>query len=211
MIPAAFFFLLGLPVGLGIDYVSARYADRQISFTSAAITSLIAGMVTLTASCILPAGQISILFLTISFGWLLLTLANIDLRTFLLPDILNALVFALGIFMVALYRADSWMWHMAGAIAGYALLWGIETAYRHYRGIDALGRGDAKLLAAIGMWTGLLGLPPVLLIASLCGLGAALVTSLIRKQSISGATAIAFGPWIALGGYTVWLAQFYLS
>jgi leader peptidase (prepilin peptidase) / N-methyltransferase len=47
----------------------------------------------------------------------------------------------------------------------------------------------------------------VLLAASLSGLFAALVTSWRSGTSLSGSAAIAFGPWIALGGYAVWLAQ----
>jgi prepilin signal peptidase PulO-like enzyme (type II secretory pathway) len=102
-------------------------------------------------------------------------------------------------------RADAWVMHVAGAAIGYGLLWAVETAYRRLRGHDGLGRGDAKLLGALGMWVGALGLAPVLLIASLSGLVAALVLAWKDGRGVSGQSAVAFGPWIALGGFAVWL------
>lgn len=144
---------------------------------------------------------------TCAFGWLLLALAAIDFRTLLLPDGLNAAVLALGAAMVALTRPDDWAAHAGGAALGFGLLWSVETLYRRLRGRDGLGRGDAKLLGAIGAWVGIAGIPPVLLIASLSGIAAALVLSIGKPAPLSGQTAIAFGPWIALGGFAVWLLQ----
>ena len=71
-------------------------------------------------------------------------------------------------------------------------------------GVDAaveegLGLGDAKLFAASGTWLGLPLLPYVLLIAALGGLAWALIA---RAQG-----RLAFGPWIALGFWCVWLAR----
>jgi len=141
------------------------------------------------------------------FGWTLLALAAIDFRTYLLPDALNAGVFLLGALMLAWTRPPDWPLNLAGTALGFGLLWLVETVYRHLRGRDGLGRGDAKLLGAVGLWVGAAGIPPVLLIASLTGIAAALTISLRSAQSLSGQSAIAFGPWIALGGYIVWLLQ----
>ncbi len=149
----------------------------------------------------------SLLVLTVLYGWLLLALAAIDLRTFILPDALNLFVLLLGAVMVALSRPDGWPMNLAGAIAGFSLLWLVEVVYRQLRRRDGLGRGDAKLLGAIGMWVGLGGIAPVLLIASLSGIAAALALSVRDSKSLSGQSAIAFGPWLALGGFVVWLLQ----
>lgn len=160
----------------------------------------------IAASAVFFAQDGLVLF-TCAFGWLLLALAAIDFRTFLLPDGLNAAVLALGAAMVALTRPDEWALHAAGAVLGFGLLWSVETLYRRLRGRDGLGRGDAKLLGAIGAWVGIAGIPPVLLIASLSGTVAALALSIGKSTPLSGQSAIAFGPWIALGGYAVWLLQ----
>jgi leader peptidase (prepilin peptidase) / N-methyltransferase len=110
--------------------------------------------------------------------------------------------------MVFLVRREEWLMHAAGAVIGFSVLWAVETGYRQLRRRDGLGRGDAKLLGAIGMWVGAMGLPIVLLIASLSGIAAALIQSWRNAAPIGAATAIAFGPWIALGGFAVWLLQF---
>ncbi len=148
-----------------------------------------------------------LLVFTAVFGWTLLALAAIDFRTYLLPDVLNAGVFLLGGLMLAWTRPPDWPLNLAGAGLGFGLLWLVETVYRRLRGRDGLGRGDAKLLGAVGLWVGAAGIPPALLIASLTGIAAALTISLRSAQSLSGQSAIAFGPWIALGGYIVWLLQ----
>lgn len=147
------------------------------------------------------------LVFTALLGWLLLALAAIDLRTYLLPDSLNAAVLALGAAMVVLTRPSEWPVHLTGAVIGFGLLWLVEILYRRLRGRDGLGRGDAKLLGALGMWVGAPGIAPVLLIASLAGIAAAFAGSLRKSAPLSATSAIAFGPWIALGGFVVWMVQ----
>jgi leader peptidase (prepilin peptidase)/N-methyltransferase len=64
--------------------------------------------------------------------------------------------------------------------------------------------GDAKLLAAIGAWLGLSLLPAALLLAACTGLVAAAGAALTGKR-MSAATAIPFGPFLALSGWLLWL------
>lgn len=215
MIDSLWIVLAGLAAGLAIDAAArwyARYSDDSLGRTAAApsragsIVTMIGGGAVSAAALAWAPGEL--LAFTLLLGWLLLALAAIDLKTFLLPDVLNAAVLLLGALMVAMTRADAWVMHAAGAVIGYGVLWAVETAYRRLRGHDGLGRGDAKLLGALGIWVGVLGLPPVLLIASLSGLVAALVLALKDGRGVSGQSAIAFGPWIALGGYVVWLMPF---
>lgn len=198
-------FLAGALAGLLIDAGSARYAQQPgwSMRQGSALASAAAGALVFAGAGL--AQEPALIAFSVLLGGLLLALANIDLRTFLLPDALNAAVFGLGVLMVGLMRPEDWAHHAAGAVAGYGVLWGVEVIYRHVRGREGLGRGDAKLLGAIGVWTGWSGLPLVLLLASLCGILAVILQSVIRKQALAGQTAIAFGPWIALGGYAVWL------
>lgn len=214
MIDNVWIVLAGLAAGLAIDAGArwyARYPDDSMrrpaaanARRAAALTTIAGGAVSAAALAWAPG---DLLAFTLLLGWLLLALAVIDLKTFLLPDILNAGVLLLAALMVGMTRADAWVMHVTGAALGYGLLWAVETAYRRLRGHDGLGRGDAKLLGALGMWVGALGLAPVLLIASLSGLVAALVLAWKDGRGVSGQSAIAFGPWIALGGFSVWLMQ----
>jgi leader peptidase (prepilin peptidase) / N-methyltransferase len=171
---------------------------------SAPLTELAGGAIALAGVIWAPPGT---LVFTVLLGWLLLALAAIDLRTYLLPDSLNAAVLGLGAVMVAMTRKAEWPVHLAGAVIGFGLLWLVEILYRRLRGRDGLGRGDAKLLGALGLWVGAPGIAPVLLIASLAGIAAALAGSLRQSTPLSATSAIAFGPWIALGGFVVWMFQ----
>ncbi|WP_054211540.1 A24 family peptidase [Bosea sp. (in: a-proteobacteria)] len=59
---------------------------------------------------------------------------------------------------------------LIGVLAGGLLLGIIAVAYRYYRGFDGIGMGDVKFVAAAGAWIGWMGLPQMLLIASVLGL-----------------------------------------
>lgn len=202
--------LIGVAAGFGAAVTAGAYARRLEETTRPGNTFALAisgagGVAALAAVLAGPAGP-EWLWLTFIFGWLLLTLAAIDLLTFLLPDALNLALFLTGCGMVAWLRPEAWAWHVTGAVAGFGVLWIVETAYRRLRGVDGLGRGDAKLLGAIGMWVSVENLPPVLLVASLCGILAVLTQAAVRREKVSGQSMTAFGPWIALGGYAIWIA-----
>lgn len=103
---------------------------------------------------------------------------------------------------------------LIGSAVGYACLVGLELAYKHTRGIDGLGRGDAKLLAAGGAWCGWFGLPFIVLIASAGGLIHAGLISWRTKNKASqdmAALHIPFGPYLSLGIFLTWLGIYVFS
>lgn len=163
---------------------------------------------------LVPAGLSLWLVEPVRLGWtlvlaaLLSLLSVIDFKHYRLPDVLTLSVAGIGGVMVWWLYPQNWPHHLIGGLAGYALLFGIETGYKKLRGQDGLGRGDAKLLGALGIWIGWQGLAPALLIASFTGLLMALATSAL-KPGENG--RIAFGPWIALGGFMVWVARPWLT
>jgi prepilin signal peptidase PulO-like enzyme (type II secretory pathway) len=120
-----------------------------------------------------------------------------------LPDSLNLPLIGAGIVQSWFFSGDVWQ-AVIGAGAGYLFFVMIEKAYLALRGIDGLGRGDAKLLAAGGAWCGWIGLPWIVLIASTAGLVfAGLLTLAGRRPS----GVIPFGPFLALGIALVWVYQ----
>ncbi|MFC4724565.1 prepilin peptidase [Glycocaulis abyssi] len=134
----------------------------------------------------------------------LLALSVIDICSFRLPDWLTLPLIPAGL-LAAWWLGDGILWHLAGAIIGYAGLVALELAYRSVRGRDGLGRGDAKLLAVGGAWCGAALLPVILLVASIAGLVWALALRLMAGREVGPDTALPFGPFLAAGIAAAWL------
>lgn len=147
-----------------------------------------------------------IMSLFIIFGGLLLGLCLwltvIDIQSFRLPDKLTFPLLISGLLQAHLMQADI-LPYAIGAAAGYAAFVGIELAFKRLRGQDGLGRGDAKLLAAAGAWTGWMWLPQIVLISSLTAI-AWTISARWRKNAIAPNDAIAFGPFLCFGLLIVW-------
>lgn len=131
----------------------------------------------------------------------LIRLAWIDVARHRLPDAWTLPLIVAGLALALTPWGADPVSSLLGGAVGYGAFWAIGAFYFHRRGIDGLGLGDAKLFAAAGTWVGLAGLPYVLLIASVTGLGYAIA---LRKTD---GTPLAFGPWLALGFWAVWMAQ----
>ncbi len=137
-------------------------------------------------------------------GWTLLALALIDLRTFRLPDPGTLGLVLAGLALSAAGATGPLALHAAGAALGYLALAGLAWGYRRLRGVEALGLGDAKLLAAAGAWMGPAALPSVVLWGAAVGL---LQAGLLRVRGgrLAADTALPFGPGLAMGFWVTWL------
>ncbi|MNT74661.1 Type 4 prepilin-like proteins leader peptide-processing enzyme [compost metagenome] len=80
----------------------------------------------------------------------------------------------------------------------------LAWAYRRVRGREGLGVGDPLLLGAGGAWVGWIGLPSVLLWASLAGLSVAAGALAVRRR-LSGSDRLPFGAFLAVGLWLTWL------
>lgn len=143
----------------------------------------------------------------VASGVLAVTLAiasAIDIATHRLPDMLTLPLAAAGLLASAWFAGVPELPLRAlAAVVALASFWLVGAIYERLRGRAGLGFGDAKLFAAAGAWLGLAALPSVLLIACAGGIVAALV-GLLRKR-IDRRDRIAFGPFLALGIWAVWL------
>jgi leader peptidase (prepilin peptidase)/N-methyltransferase len=86
-------------------------------------------------------------------------------------------------------------------LVGFAL---IAWLYRRLRGREGLGLGDAKLLGAGGAWLGWQALPSVVALGAAIALALALAGAAAGGK-LSATTRIAFGPYLALAIWVVWL------
>jgi leader peptidase (prepilin peptidase) / N-methyltransferase len=128
----------------------------------------------------------------------LLAMSAIDIETRLLPDSLTLPLLWAGFIVnfgdtFAGLRAA-----VAGAIVGYAFLWCVYWIFRFVRGIEGMGYGDFKLLAALGAWLGWAALPQVVLIAAITGAVIGLAATWLGRMRFE--EPLPFGPFLALGG-----------
>ena len=137
-------------------------------------------------------------------GWWLLALGWIDARRWLLPDVLTLPLVIAGLAAALAFDRAGLIDRALGVALGYLALRVIAYLYRKARGRDGLGQGDAKLLAAAGAWVGASALPQVILIAALTGLFAAACMRLAGVR-LGAASALPFGPFLALATWLVWL------
>jgi leader peptidase (prepilin peptidase)/N-methyltransferase len=139
------------------------------------------------------------------FGWILLMLLVLDVDRLWLPDRLTMPLAVGGLLAAWLTDDDVWQ-RLLGLGLGYISLWTIAAAYRAWTGRDGMGGGDPKLLAAIGAWLGAPALPLVVAVASLAGL-VWIGIDAARGASVDRHTRVAFGAFLALAAWPVWLVM----
>ena len=157
--------------------------------------------VALWAAASVPA---TLLWSSCGLGWVLLTLAWIDWRELLLPDVLTLPLIPAGLVVAASVSVLPFTDHLLGAIAGGALPLALRALYFRLRGREGLGLGDVKLLAAAGAWVAWQGLVGVILIGSTVALAAVLGLA-VRERRLQSQQPLAFGPFLCLGLWLVWL------
>ena len=144
----------------------------------------------------------------------LMVLSVYDVRHKILPDGLNILFASITCIGMFLLRGDSVVLHLptfthfvAGIIlpAPFVLLWIVSKG-------EWMGLGDSKLMIGIGFLLGFSGGVTAILLAFWIGAFVSLVLLFITrilksKKHLSLATAIPFGPFLAIGTILVVLMQ----
>lgn len=161
------------------------------------LAELTTGITFLVLGLRLPAGDL--LAAAIFFSCVLITLAVIDMRHQLLPDILTITLLWAGMLLSsACIIPTELQSSVAGAAIGYLLLRVIRDGFLTFRKKEALGLGDAKLLAAIGAWAGAESIAETVFWASVCGISYLVTAKILSGRSFQA--AMPFGPCLALAG-----------
>ncbi|SAL87022.1 prepilin peptidase [Caballeronia arvi] len=129
----------------------------------------------------------------------LLAAGLIDYDTRYLPDVLTLPLLWAGL-IVNFGEGGFATLHDAvtGAIAGYLFLWCVYWLFKLVRGVEGMGYGDFKLLAAIGAWLGWASLAQVVLIAAVAGAAFGIVATWMKRMRFE--EPLPFGPFLAAGG-----------
>jgi leader peptidase (prepilin peptidase)/N-methyltransferase len=153
-----------------------------------------------------PAG-----YLGAALALLMLAIAIVDARWFIIPDQLSAAGFALGLINAAVI-APLEMWQAAGiAFARGAVLallfYALRALYRRLRGRQGIGLGDVKLAAVAGAWLDWLTLPIAIEMAALAALGAIGIRYYASGRRLDASLKFPFGLFLAPSIWACWLLE----
>ena len=147
---------------------------------------------------------------SIALGALMIAGADVDARTFLLPDFVTIGAAVGGIVAAAVLDPfDPWAagaGALSRALATALVLALVRWCYGHYRGREGLGFGDVKLAAAVGAWLPLDAIPICFGLAAGAAL-IAVVTARLRGQTIDAAMKIPFGAFLCPALWIVFYAN----
>ena len=140
---------------------------------------------------------------------LMVAIAAVDARRFIIPDELTAAALALGLAYGAVEDADIWAQALAwavvrGAVPALAFL-GVRAAYRRWRGREGIGLGDVKLAAVAGVWLDWPTIPVAIEIAALAALGAYMIRHLYLRRDVRPSTRLPFGLFLAPAIWIAWI------
>ena len=151
-------------------------------------------------------------------GWLgaglaiiMLAIAAIDARCFIIPDSLNVAGLALG-FLHAAARGEG---DVASALAAAGLrgaalalvFLALRAFYERLRGRQGIGLGDVKLAAVAGAWLGWIAMPIAIEIAAVSALAFYATRHFIFRRPVRATTRLPFGLFFAPAIWLGWLLQ----
>lgn len=186
-IPVLSYLLLGGKCAACSAKISLRYP----------VVELVTGLLTLYLAWHFPFSPA--LGGAILLTWALLTLTLIDIDHKLLPDDITLPLLWLGLLFNLGGTFTSLSAAVAGAMAGYLVLWSVYWLFKLLTGKEGMGYGDFKLLAALGAWLGWQALPIIILLSSLVGAVCGIALMVIQRRGRE--IPIPFGPYLAAAGW----------
>jgi leader peptidase (prepilin peptidase) / N-methyltransferase len=173
------------------------------------ITILIAWVAGIAASLILfPNAQGAI---GGGLAVLMIAIAIVDARRFIIPDELTAAALILGFMHAAIQATDLVMEALAsaalrGAVVAFAFL-SLRIFYRRIRGREGIGLGDVKLAGVAGVWLDWSMAPVAIEIAALAALAAYAMRLVSKGRSARSTSRLPFGLFFAPAIWIAWLLQ----
>lgn len=140
---------------------------------------------------------------------LLAAVAIVDARTYRIPNRLNLALLLCGLVAAVATSVPDPVDAVAGVALGGVFLAAVAAGFRRLRGIDGLGLGDVKFLAAAGAWVGWQGVGPLVFLAAMSALVWIGIRRAIAGGTLDRATPVPFGPHlcVALLAVRAWEAS----
>jgi leader peptidase (prepilin peptidase)/N-methyltransferase len=183
---------------------------RATTRTLDELTNLLVGAASLAASLIVQPNALGVVGGGLAI--LMIAIAVIDARRFIIPNELTAAALALGFLNAAMQGSDPVPGLLAsaalrGAVMAIALL-SLRVLYRWIRGYDGIGLGDVKLASVAGVWLDWWVLPVAVEIAALAAIAVYAVRFLYGRRPSAGLKAkLPFGLFLAPAIWVGWLLE----
>jgi leader peptidase (prepilin peptidase) / N-methyltransferase len=147
--------------------------------------------------------QLIKLVLASFFTSVLLLVTVTDLEHRLIPNRAIIPSIAIAALVSPLWFGRGWYFALIGGAIGYGFFWVTVQLGERFLGRGAMGWGDVKLAAFVGLITGFPGIITALVITIIAGGAISLFLLLTRIVNLK--SGIPYGPFICLGGFITML------
>jgi leader peptidase (prepilin peptidase)/N-methyltransferase len=150
-------------------------------------------------------------FLGAGLALIVLAIAAIDARFFIIPNELSAAGFALALVNAAILAPHAMgeaiaLAALRGAVLALMFL-GLRALYRRVRGREGIGLGDVKLAGVAGAWLGWMTIPIAIEIAALSALAVYGLRHHAGGRQFDAALKFPFGLFLAPSIWLCWLLE----
>lgn len=186
-----------------------RPGERRRFLTPAALAIALIGAVAVYISLLISPGMTGVLGAALAV--IVLAIAVIDLRSFIIPNWLNAAGGILALVYAAVQEPSAMLDAiLAATVRGIVLaviFLGLRYGYARYRGRQGLGLGDVKLAFVAGAWLDWMIIPLALQVAVLAALMFCMVRHQVSGRPLSKMSRVPFGLFFAPAIWIGWVIE----
>jgi leader peptidase (prepilin peptidase)/N-methyltransferase len=141
----------------------------------------------------------------------MLAIAVIDARRFIIPDTLSATALVLALMNAGIQDSQTALAGIEAAVLRGAVLalgfLAMRTVYHWVRGRQGIGLGDVKLAAVAGAWLEWTTIPIAIEIAALAAIAAIAIRQFARGRPLRATGRLPFGLFLAPAIWLGWLLE----
>ena len=210
--------LFGMFLGQFMNWVNIRFAHHKKVFCKELFTQYIPNQkLNMFLMFSIMALYVAILYLfglnLVTLKYLLLTpllisVLTIDFKEHIIPDRLILILFEIGMLFSIIEGFDSlniFIDRILGMVIGFGIFGIITWIGGLLAKKKAMGYGDVKLMAALGLIFGEIGILMIIVIAFLIAAFVSIVLLVAKKKKFT--EYIAFGPYIAIASFIAMLSS----